>query len=85
MTFESFLVGFRDGCWSIGYDDRWYGSYDDKQAAQRVAVAIAMQMGELPTRVIVQERDGTEEIVWQPTSAVLVNRPTKERISKSRH
>jgi hypothetical protein len=27
-------------------------SYDDKEAAQRVSVAIAMQMGELPTRVI---------------------------------
>jgi hypothetical protein len=74
MTFESFVVGFRDGCWCIGFDDRWYGSYHEKEAAQRVAVAIAMQMGELPTRVVVQERDGTEEVVWQPTSAVLVRR-----------
>ena len=74
MTFESFVVGFRDGCWCICFDDQWYGSYHEKEAAQRVAVAIAMQMGELPTRVVVQERDGREEVVWQPTSAVLVRR-----------
>jgi hypothetical protein len=61
------------------------GSYNNKQSAQRVAVAIAMQMGERPTRVIVQERDGTEEVVWQPTSAVHVIRTTKERISVLRH
>jgi hypothetical protein len=77
MTFESFVVGFRDGCWCIGFDDHWYGSYHDNGAAQRVAVAIAMQMGELPTRVVVRERDGTEEVVWQPTSAVLVRRSTQ--------
>ena len=51
------------------------------------ATNIAMQMGELPTRVIVRERDGTEEVVWHPTSAVHVNRTKAalERFSKVRH
>jgi hypothetical protein len=67
---DTFLVAFHGGCWRIGYQDHWYGSYADKSAARRMAVTIARAYGELPTKVAVRETKGAEEIVWNPLTDV---------------
>lgn len=67
---DTFLVAFHEGCWRIGYQDHWYGSYTDKKAARRMAVTIARAYGELPTKVAVREPNGAEEIVWNPLTDV---------------
>jgi hypothetical protein len=66
---ETFVVAFHNGCWRIGYNGQWYGSYPDRISAQKATVAIARESGELPTRVVVHEPDGSEEIVWEPDNA----------------
>jgi hypothetical protein len=68
MSTETFMVAFHNGYWRIGYDGRWYGTYPNRDSAEQVAIGIAMQTGELPTRVVVLEQDGSEEVVWQPSN-----------------
>ena len=63
---DTFLVAFLGGYWRIGYQDHWYGSYEDKRTAKRMAVTIARAYGELPTKVAVRERNGAEEVIWNP-------------------
>lgn len=65
---EAFVVALHNGYWRIGYMDQWYGTYPSKSAAQKAAVMIAKGAGELPTQVIVQDADGTEALVWEPTA-----------------
>jgi hypothetical protein len=77
MSSEAFMVAFQEGYWRIGYQGRWYGTYKDKESAKGVAISIAMQMGELPTRVVIRERDGSEEDIWHPASKDL-NKPTSQ-------
>jgi hypothetical protein len=66
MSMETFVVAFRNGYWQIGYAGQWYGAYSDRASAQSASIAIAQGSGELPTRVVVREMDGSEEIVWDP-------------------
>jgi hypothetical protein len=68
MSAEAFVVAFHDGYWRIAYEGQWYELYPDQASAERAAVSIAKQMGELPTRVVARESDGTEEVVWQPAN-----------------
>jgi hypothetical protein len=53
MSTETFMVAFHNGYWRIGYEGRWYGTYPNRDSAEQVAIGIAMQTGELPTRVVV--------------------------------
>src|SRR6185503_18537918 len=75
MSTETFMVAFHNGYWRIGYEGRWYGTYPNRDSAEQVAIGIAMQTGELPTRVVVLEQDGSEEVVWQPSNQGHTNPP----------
>jgi hypothetical protein len=77
MSRGTFLVGMREEYWSICYSEQWYGRYPDLKTAQEATIAIAKAHGEVPTRVIVQNPDGTELLVWEsstsPTSLQLTS------------
>jgi hypothetical protein len=64
MSRGKFVVAFEGGHWRIGYNERWYGEYPDRASAQGATLAIVRAHGEVPTRIIVREADGTEELVW---------------------
>jgi hypothetical protein len=64
MSRGKFVVAFEEGHWRIGYNERWYGEYPDRASAQGATLAIVQAHGEVPTRIIVREMDGTEELVW---------------------
>jgi len=66
MPAETFLVAFHDGYWRVNFDGQWYGAYPNRAAAQRATVVIAKAGDYLPTRVVVREVDGSEEVVWDP-------------------
>jgi len=66
MPAETFLVAFHDGYWRVSFDGQWYGAYPNRAAAQRATVVIAKAGDYLPTRVVVREVDGSEEVVWDP-------------------
>ena len=72
MPAETFLVAFHDGYWRVNFDGQWYGAYPNRTAAQRVTVVIAQAGDYLPTRVVVRDVDGTEEVVWDRTSRPLM-------------
>jgi len=66
MLSETLTVAFQDGHWQIGFADQWYGPYPNRGAAERMAIRLAMQMGEIPTQVTVQDQAGSEQVVWRP-------------------
>jgi hypothetical protein len=66
MPAETFLVAFHDGYWRVNFDGQWYGAYPNRTAAQRATVVIAKAGDYLPTRVVVRDVDGSEEVVWDP-------------------
>jgi hypothetical protein len=66
MPAETFLVAFHEGYWRVNFDGQSYGAYPNRTAAQRVTVVIAQAGDYLPTRVVVRDVDGTEEVVWDP-------------------
>jgi hypothetical protein len=66
MLSEIFIVAFHNGHWQIGFAGQWHGPYPNREAAVRMAVRFAMQMGELPTQVVVRGQDGSDKVVWQP-------------------
>lgn len=75
MSRGKFLVAFAEGHWRIGYNEQWYGKYPDRDSAQGATMAIVQAHGEVPTRVIVREIDGTEELVW-PCKASKARKPS---------
>jgi hypothetical protein len=64
MSRGKFLVAFEEGHWRIGYNEQWYGEYPDRRSAEGATLAIVQAHGEIPTRIIVRDLDGTEELVW---------------------
>jgi len=68
MSIETFVVAFHEGYWQISFEGQWYGTYQDRASAERSAVRIAKEAGELPTRVVVREFDGSEQTVWEPST-----------------
>lgn len=50
--------------------DEWFGCYVERAAAEAMAMELAKASGELPTRVVIRERDGSEKILWDPFSTV---------------
>jgi hypothetical protein len=64
MSRGKFLVAFEEGHWRIGYNEQWYGEYPDRRSAEGATLAIVQAHGEVPTRIIVRDLDGSEELVW---------------------
>jgi hypothetical protein len=62
----TFFVAFREGCWRVHYDGNWYGSYKSRRSAEQATIALARSHGELPTRIVVEMRDGSLEVLWDP-------------------
>jgi len=80
MPAETFLVAFHDGYWRVNFDGQWYGAYPNRSAAQRATVVIAKAGDYLPTRVVVRNVDGSEEVVWDPDQD---QAPVDERRARS--
>ena len=74
MSRGKFVVAFEEGHWRIGYNERWYGEYPDRASAQGATLAIVRAHGEVPTRIIVREVDGTEELVWPSNRGKIFSR-----------
>ena len=80
MAFESFVVVFRDGCWRI----QWYGSYDDREAAQRVTVAIPKWASYPPAslyRIGMERKRWSSNLPAQINQSVYRNRAAASRVN----
>jgi hypothetical protein len=66
----TFLIAFHEGSWRINVGGEWFGCYVERTAAEAMAMVLAKASGELPTRVAVRERDGSEKVLWDPFSIV---------------
>jgi hypothetical protein len=66
MRAAIFLIEFYEGRWRIDFDGDLFGSFPTRASAEYEAVQMAQSTTELPTRVIVRDGDGVEEILWGP-------------------
>jgi hypothetical protein len=64
MYRTTFIIAMRNDYWSIGYNQHWYGRYPNLKTAEEATIAIARELGEIPTRIVVRNTDGTELLVW---------------------
>ena len=62
----TFLVAFPEGCWRIFYDGNWYGSYTSRRSAEKASIDLAQSYGEMPSRVVIEQRDGSVMLLWEP-------------------
>jgi|SRR5215208_3913012 hypothetical protein len=70
MKSVTFVVEFYEGRWRIDFDGDLFGSFPTRVSAEYEAVHLAHSTAELPTRVIVRDGEGVEEIVWDPCSLI---------------
>jgi hypothetical protein len=70
MMRPTFLIEFHDGRWRINVEGEWFGSFPTRASAETKTIQLAQASGELPTRVVVRENDGSERILWDPFQLV---------------
>jgi hypothetical protein len=70
MRAAIFLIEFYEGRWRIDFDGDLFGSFPTRTSAEYEAVQMAYSTTELPTRVVVRDGEGVEEIVWDPCALI---------------